>query len=78
MRISDALRNADMLPKLPDEINKKALIDWGELLVERSEIFADRNRLGAVYFRPILTFLTGVTGAAGVARRSMAGMGCWS
>jgi hypothetical protein len=57
--------NSDILPPLPDAIDKKRYIAWGELLVARSTRFADRNRFAAIYLGPIVAFLTSVTAAAG-------------
>lgn len=59
-------RNGDELPPLPLEINRSNLIEWGNKLVSRSQRYADLNRIGSLYFRPLSTVLTALTGAAGV------------
>jgi hypothetical protein len=61
------LRNTDQMPPMPIEMTRDALTKWGELLVERSRKFADNNRFAAVFCRPAIATLVGLTGAAGVA-----------
>lgn len=58
-------RNSDNLPPLPRDINCENYAAWGQQLVDRSQAFADFNRLAAVFFQPLVTSLVTLTGAGG-------------